>query len=354
MPPDPVPPYPSELRVVRRIAVIIPYFQRERGILQQALRSIVAQTFTAPTEVELLIIDDSSPIPAQDELADMELPPWLNLRTVQQSNAGPAAARNHGLDQIGPDIDYVAFLDSDDSWAPDHLQQGVDALELGHDFYFCDSAMPPSSLFASLTLFAQGANEDAFEPLPLGGQIYRLQPDRAGQFMVQEYLCQTSAVILRRRAMRDLRFEERLRYAGEDWLMWVRLAHSVEGICFSKLAKAQRGEGINLYRDAHERLGAKNLRRLMSMVLANRLMKITPGISAAAACLTDQRIMILRREMAAILLHPRVYQGLKNGEQRRIILDAYRLMNVSLLPLWRDIIIRKMRWHSPRLDEAMT
>jgi succinoglycan biosynthesis protein ExoW len=58
--------------------------------------------------------------------------------------------------------------------------------------------------------------------------------------------------------------------------------------------------------------------------------------------------------MAAILLHPRVYQGLKNGEQRRIILDAYRLINVSLLPLWRGIIIRKMRWHSPRLDEAMT
>ena len=44
------------------IAVIIPYFQREAGILRRALASVFAQT-NAPSW-EIIVVDDGSPVPA--------------------------------------------------------------------------------------------------------------------------------------------------------------------------------------------------------------------------------------------------------------------------------------------------
>jgi succinoglycan biosynthesis protein ExoW len=343
-----------ENRAMRRIAVVIPYFQRETGILAGAVRSIAGQLLPWPATVDLIIVDDSSPVSPGSELANLSLPQWLSARIVRQTNAGPGAARNRGLDHVDPQADYIAFLDSDDSWAPCHLQEGIDALEMGHDFYFCDSAMPPSTLFASRDLFVSGDSEPVFAPIVPAGGLYHFLPGQAGAPMVAEYLCQTSAVILRNRALHDLRFDERLRYAGEDWLMWVRLAHRAGGICFSTKANAMRGEGINLYRDAHDRLNSSNLRRLISTILANRLMATTPGIHRSSAALISDRIALLQREIAAILLHPRLYRDLADGDARRTILRAAQLVRWQLLPLWRDVIIDKLRWRGPSLGESAT
>jgi len=43
------------------------------------------------------------------------------VRYIRQANAGPAAARNHGLRVAGGD--FVGFLDDDDLWPPDRLEQ---------------------------------------------------------------------------------------------------------------------------------------------------------------------------------------------------------------------------------------
>ena len=112
--------------------------------------------------------------------------------------------------------------------------------------------------------------------------------------------------------------------------------------------------GINLYRDAHDRLNSSNLRRLISTILANRLMATTPGIDRSSAALITDRIALLQREIAAILLHPRLYRGLADGDARRTILRAAQLVRWQLLPLWRDVIIDKLRWRSPSLGESAT
>lgn len=51
-----------------KLTVIIPYYQREPGILRRALASVFAQTFT---DFDVVIIDDQSPYPVDEELKSL-------------------------------------------------------------------------------------------------------------------------------------------------------------------------------------------------------------------------------------------------------------------------------------------
>jgi glycosyltransferase involved in cell wall biosynthesis len=51
----------------------------------------------------------------------------LDVKYVWQDNAGPSAARNLGLRQAGQE--YVAYLDADDRWLPQHLEYKLARLQ---------------------------------------------------------------------------------------------------------------------------------------------------------------------------------------------------------------------------------
>jgi succinoglycan biosynthesis protein ExoW len=336
----------------RHISVIIPFYQRKRGLLREAVRSVICQYLPWPAAVEVIVIDDGSPLAPDVDLDNLPLPHWMTVRLLHQPNAGPAAARNRGLDSLSSASEFVAFLDSDDQWATHHLATGIEALGDADDFYFCDSVMPPTSLFATTDFFRSFSSHADIEPLDETAALYRLPGRTGGKPMIREYLCQTSCVILRTKAIGPLRFEESLRYAGEDWLMWARLAHRGRGICFSLSANGLRGEGINLYRDAHDRLSGPNLRRLLSMIRANELMAAIHGIDGQSFVLTQQRRRNFQIELAAILLHPQLYLGLLDGLQRRMIAQSYRHLWRRLPRFWGQILRRKIRPDRGDFQEA--
>ena len=86
--------------------------------------------------VRILVVDDGSPRPAEEEIGDLVDAETVTI--IQQENAGPAAARNTGLDYAG-DVPFVTFLDSDDQWTGPFLQDAVRALEQGYDLFVGDS-----------------------------------------------------------------------------------------------------------------------------------------------------------------------------------------------------------------------
>ena len=51
---------------MRTIAVVIPYFQREPGILGKALNSIHSQLIPEGWSVEVIVVDDGSPCSADE------------------------------------------------------------------------------------------------------------------------------------------------------------------------------------------------------------------------------------------------------------------------------------------------
>lgn len=119
------------------IAVIIPFFQREPGLLAQCVRSILDQP-DAPS-YRIIVVDDGSPIAAEAELAELVPVAGDRLRIIRQTNAGPGAARNRGLDEVPPGTRYVAFLDSDDTWRGPFLADAVHALDRGYELFFGNS-----------------------------------------------------------------------------------------------------------------------------------------------------------------------------------------------------------------------
>ena len=124
-----------------RIGVVIPFFQRQSGLLRLAVESILAQSVVraAQCTIQIIVIDDSSPAPAADDLTGLVMPPGIDLLLHRQVNGGAGAARNAAIDRLDDACETLAFLDSDDVWSPDHLARALQALAAGADFYFCDA-----------------------------------------------------------------------------------------------------------------------------------------------------------------------------------------------------------------------
>ena len=114
------------------LSVVIPTYQRE-STLGRALKSALNQTFPA---AEVIVVDDGSTDGTRELLRS-----YPSVRTVWQHQAGSAAARNRGV-QVAA-APWIAFLDSDDWWEPDHLERLASAIEETEgraDLYFDDTA----------------------------------------------------------------------------------------------------------------------------------------------------------------------------------------------------------------------
>jgi len=100
--------------------VILPTFNRS-DYLRSAVESVFAQTFD---DWELVIADDGSTEETRAYLRGLPAP---RVRTLWLSHSGnPARARNAGIAVAAGR--YLAFLDSDDVWAPTKLEKQTKAM----------------------------------------------------------------------------------------------------------------------------------------------------------------------------------------------------------------------------------
>lgn len=97
------------------ISVIIPTYNRVE-LLKRALESVLCQRLSP---VEIIVVDDGSTDETSAFIADFRTRSIIETVYLQQSNQGPAAARNCGIDAARGCL--LAFLDSDDQWDKDKL-----------------------------------------------------------------------------------------------------------------------------------------------------------------------------------------------------------------------------------------
>ncbi|MBX2838877.1 MAG: glycosyltransferase family 2 protein [Gammaproteobacteria bacterium] len=94
-------------------SIVIPTYNRASSIAH-TLEGCFKQTFE---DFEVIVVDDGSSDNTVDVLSEIKDP---RLVVIEQQNAGPAAARNSGAKAAQGR--YVAYLDSDDVWYPEFLQ----------------------------------------------------------------------------------------------------------------------------------------------------------------------------------------------------------------------------------------
>ena len=99
------------------VSVVLPTYNRS-DIVMQAVESVLNQSFT---DLELIIVDDSSTDPTWAKLSRLTDP---RVRLVANEGAkGGAGARNFGFGLAR--AEWICQIDSDDLWSPDMLEHLV-------------------------------------------------------------------------------------------------------------------------------------------------------------------------------------------------------------------------------------
>ncbi|MDQ8755443.1 glycosyltransferase family A protein [Sphingosinicella sp. LHD-64] len=104
-----------------RFSVIIPVHNKVRHVAA-TVESALAQSYAAH---EVIVIDDASTDGSSAILARLDNPRIVRLRR-EVPGPGGYAARNLGIEQASGD--WIAFLDADDLWEPDHLASLAEAI----------------------------------------------------------------------------------------------------------------------------------------------------------------------------------------------------------------------------------
>jgi glycosyltransferase involved in cell wall biosynthesis len=101
-------------------SVVIPAHNAART-LPSTVRSVLAQT---RPDFEIVVVDDGSTDATGESLRSVADD---RIVYVRQTNQGPAAARNAGVERASGE--YICLLDSDDLWLPDYFETMAATLE---------------------------------------------------------------------------------------------------------------------------------------------------------------------------------------------------------------------------------
>ena len=182
------------------ISVVIPLYNKV-GSIGSTVESVLSQTYG---DFELIVVDDGSSDGSPEVVG---LFADSRIRLISKPNGGVCSARNAGI--AAAKSEYVAFLDADDLWLPQFLEEIVRLME----------DCPEAGIWGtSYYLQKDGQRTSAAKPLPAG---YRGIVDNSGWTCAHIYC--SSAVCCRKSALVEAGlFDERMSY-GEDLDMWWRI-----------------------------------------------------------------------------------------------------------------------------------
>lgn len=188
-----------------QVSVIIPVFNIEAH-LQQCLDSVINQTLS---DIEIICVDDGS-TDTSPQILSKYAERDKRFRIITQENSGPGIARNTGLEQAKGK--YVIFLDSDDWFELDFLEQVVNkAVEANADVTICqtvefdsDTGKPRS---AKWMLKRQFLPADVFSPEDIQKYLFQFTYGMPWDKLYRlEYLKKTGILFPSLRNSEDLAF----------------------------------------------------------------------------------------------------------------------------------------------------
>jgi len=123
----------SVVRAKPQVSVIMPSYNTAH-LIAGSLDSVLQQTFS---DYEIIVVNDGSP--DTEELERVLVPYMSRIVYIKQENKRASGARNTAIGKARGE--FLAFLDSDDVWLPDHLISQMQLFEEDPalDLVYCNS-----------------------------------------------------------------------------------------------------------------------------------------------------------------------------------------------------------------------
>jgi glycosyltransferase involved in cell wall biosynthesis len=204
----------------RDVTAVVPLFNKAEHVAA-ALESIASQT-RRPRAI--IVVDDGSTDGGDGIVARLALP---GLRLIRQANAGPGAARNAGVAEA--ETPFVAFLDADDIWLPDHIER------LGR----LEDRFPGMALYA---------NRIAVMGAPASGAAVDARLDDYAAAWLDGLIVSTIAAMVDRQKALDVGGFSTVAHRGEDLALWLKLTRGRPMAMGGQLGALYRQEASDLTR----------------------------------------------------------------------------------------------------------
>lgn len=287
------------------ISVVIPTYNRA-AYLPQAVTSALGQV---DVEVEVIVVDDGSTDGTVD-LIERKAPDWgERFHYLRQQNAERSVARNNGLSHARGE--FVAFLDSDDVWQPEHARACLDVLLAN------PNATAAFSEYGLIDATGRVISPMMKRPNSDGNRFRR-------DLCLKRLILHPTEVILRRSALKAELFDPEIPGA-EDWLTWVQLAQNSLS-AFERVGKA------TVWMRLHPEGTFGNPQKFTRNLLLTAQKVIDTGLPAELG-ISAERIMAINRTHCAYA-H---YLSGNMSEARRLFISALRTYPKVLteIPTWR-------------------
>lgn len=202
-----------------KFSVVIPLFNKEYSILR-CIDSILAQNLPAD---EIVIVDDGSTdlSSAIVKKSYTDLISKGYIKYIEQPNQGVSVARNNGV--LASNSEYVCFIDADDEWAPNFI----------NEMNYLINNYPDAVLY-SVAYFKKYGSMKAIKSkrgLPNGYIGY--VDDFFKSSSIGNVVCASTACVAKSEFLKVGGFPKDV-VRGEDLFVWIQLALNGKVACSEK------------------------------------------------------------------------------------------------------------------------
>lgn len=282
------------------VGVVIPFYQREKGILRKCIDSIVDQKFDG--YFDICIVDDESPVPAVSEIPESYYDKH-NIKIIHQKNSGPAVARNTGLDNLSQSCEYIAFMDSDDWWDPLFIETAVSTMNKGYDLFFVNTKREgiDGDRFGWHKSSGLNFNIDEHDVINPENNIYEFKGNFFNYSILRSNILATSSTIFRKSRGSEIRFNKNL-FNGQDRLFKIHLSKNVRRVAFTPDFLVLEGAGVNIY-DSSKWGASKSINLAANYIRLSKAILHEVELSDEQKKLIDRKLKESRFDFCISLIH---------------------------------------------------
>src|SRR6266550_2705131 len=310
------------------VSIVIPAYN-VAPYINGTVATVFAQTFT---DFEVIIVNDGSP--DTDEFEGAIQPYRERIVYLKQENRGASAARNTGLRAARGEL--IAFLDADDLWSPNYLEE---QLKFMREFD-CDLACADAMIFGVSADAGRSYMDSLMEAAPPEGRVTFLELVNADRSLI------TSGVVARRDLILDVGlFDEGLRNA-QDLDLWLRLARHGARLAYQrKVLLSYRSRANSLSGDAIN----SHQRELRVFDKIEQSYDFTPAERLEVTAVIRSRRALLAYELGKLYLASSNFDGARKSfsnanSLQRSWKPRLALWLTRIAPgLFRTLYLRQMR-----------